>query len=195
MNAEQLLSMAFPNETGAEGPRGPIREDAPRLELVKRPDPVTAWAALQRMIRTTPGLELGTDGQGGVWLREPDEWELFEEAQRLFLEAMPEIAKTLNRPPAPKRRTGLPIRITPPMVRVWRAARAWLFVHLDALTAAGWTNKRLFAAGRTSFPHGEWGVAWLSNWIKPGVEVRMNGPAIVWTWREGPITRTQTAKP
>lgn len=194
MNAKQLLSMAFPNESRMGSPCGTGQEGAPRLELVKRPDPAAAWDALQRMIRTTPGLELATDGQGGVWLREPDEWELFEEAQRLFLEAMPEIAKTLARA-TPKRRTGRPIRVTPPMARVWRTARAWLFVHLDALTAAGWTNKRLFAAGLASFPHGEWGAAWLSNWIKPGVEVRMDGPTIVWTCQDGTRTRTQRLNP
>lgn len=173
MNAEQLLSMAFPSE--------PSAGTAPRLELVKRPDPVAALEALQRMIRTTPGLDVATDGQGGVWLREPDEWELFEKAQRLFLEAMPEIAKTLDRP-TPKRRTGRPIRITPPMVRVWRTARAWLFVHLDALTAGGWTNKRLFAAGREPFPQGAWGVAWSPLWIRPRVNVRLEGRSITWTW-------------
>lgn len=193
MNAEQLLAMAFPNESRMEH-HETRRPDALRLVLVQRRDPVTAWRELRRMLRTVPGLELRTDGMGGVWLREPDNWGLFEEAQRLFLEAMPEIEKTLVLP-RPNRREGRPLLATRPMVRVWRTARAWILANLDALKAAGWTTRRLFAAGLARHPHGEWGVAWASNWIRPGVNVELRGPAIVWTWKEGAITRTQTAKP
>jgi len=199
VKAEQLLIMAFPSEpkverhesTRANSPGPP---EAPRLVLVHRREPGAAWTELRRMLRTVPGLELRTDDQGGVWLREPDEWGLFEEAQRLFLEAMPEIEKTLDRPKQ-YRRAGRPLRITPPMVLVWRTARAWIVPNLDALKAAGWTTRRLFAAGRARFPHGEWGVAWASNWIKPGVKVELRGRVIAWTWKEGAMTRTQTAKP
>lgn len=193
MNAEQLLAMAFPDEPKVELPEAKRPGEA-RLDLVRSRDPVVAWLELRRMLRTVPGLELRTDDRGGVWLREPEEWGLFEEAQRLFLEAMPEIEKTLGQP-KPCRRKRRPLHVTQPMIRVWRTARAWIVGNLDAIKAAGWTARRLFAAGRSRFPHGEWGVAWASNWIRPGVKIDLRGPAIVWTWKEGPITRTQTAKP
>lgn len=190
MNTARILAMAFPDEPKVDGPTQP---QPPRLTMAQ-PDPLTAWQDLQRLIQTTPGLDLATDGQGGVWLREPDEWGRFEDAQRLFLLAMPEIAKTLGRF-TPRRREGRPLRVNPALVRVWRTARAWLLPRMDSLKMRGWTTRRLFAAGRTQYPHGEWGVAWSSNWIRPGVKVELRGPVIVWTWKEATQTRTQSAKP
>ena len=45
------------------------------------------------MIAETPGLELWTDGNGGVWLRypEPWPWEGFRDAEGFFLDSMPMI--------------------------------------------------------------------------------------------------------
>lgn len=192
MNAEQLLAMAFPDEPQSEN--GAVFDGEPRLELVKNPDPATAWAELQMMLQIIPGLELRTDGDGGVWLRPLKDWRLFGKAQRLFLAAMPEIAKSLpqSEPERPKRH---PARVTPHMVRTWRTARTWIFAHHAALVAAGWTSRGLFAAGRKAYPHGAWGVAWASIWMRPGGKASMDGSAIVWTWMEGTMTRTQTANP
>lgn len=194
MNAERLMALAFPKESKEDARNQGASGQRPHLVAVKTPDPERAWRELQEMLLTIPGLELRTDGQGGVWLREPNDWAHFERAQRLFLEAMPEIEKTLG-PAATIRRDGKQAKVTQPMLKVWRRARSWIFAHFEELTAAGWTSRRLFAAGLGRYPHGEWGVAWSSNWIRPGVKINLRGQAITWQWIDGPKTITQTAQP
>lgn len=194
MNAEQILAMAFPDERAKERDCVTVSANVPRLMIVTKSGPLVAWEELQGMLATIPGLDLATDGKGGVWLREPHDLEHFEKAQNLFLKAMPEIEKNLGLN-HPNRRTGRPIHVTPPMVRVWRTARAWIFPRLEELTSQGWTAKRLFAAGQSRYPGEDWGLAWSRNWIRPGVRIFTHGKSITWSWPDGPRRTSQTEAP
>lgn len=102
--------------------------------------------------------------------------------------------KKENRGPA---KATHPARVTPGMVTGWRAAREWITARLPELEAAGWTRRELFQAGRLRFPHGAWGMAWLSLWTKAGVEVSItHSGGITFSWIEASgRTVTQTARP
>lgn len=86
--------------------------------------------------------------------------------------------------------------VTRGLVQNWKAARPWLLNHIEKLQAEGWTRQQIFQAGRFTYPHGPWGVAWASAWRKPGVEVQIDkGGAIRWTWQEVGREITQASYP
>ena len=90
-----------------------------------------------------------------------------------------------------------PVRPTTSMVRNWKTARKWILSHLEELQAHGWTRATLFMAGRLSYPHGPWGIAWHSAWTRPNVRVDIGTRGeIIFSWTEtNGHTIQQTARP
>jgi len=71
--------------------------------------------------------------------------------------------------------------VTQEMVKSWRIARRWILPRLSELEKAGWTRTRLFRAGRYSYPHGEWGVAWMENWRETKWEISLDDGLIIFS--------------
>ena len=75
--------------------------------------------------------------------------------------------------------------ISPQMVRAWKTARPWLLENLSKLQSRGWSRKALFRADRLTYPHGKWGPAWCSNWLREGVELHIeHDGSICWKWTQ-----------
>ena len=55
-----------------------------------------------------------------------------------------------------------------------QAGFPWIMAHLSALLAAGWTRPELFRRSAHNWPVGQWGVAWLSAWTKPGLKIDLD---------------------
>lgn len=88
-------------------------------------------------------------------------------------------------------------KISPSLLKAYKVARPWLLANLDELKAKGWTRRSLFKAERFAYPFGDWGVAWLKVWLRPGVKVSIEDDGgIAWTWLEAKDRRvTQRAYP
>lgn len=65
----------------------------------------------------------------------------------------------------------------------YRIARLWLRANLPVLLNAGWTGKELFGIGRTAWPWGSWGAAWLRSWTTATPELGPGG-AILFRFQE-----------
>jgi len=57
--------------------------------------------------------------------------------------------------------------------KAFAAGSPWVFKNKAALLAAGWTRSELFRRSRIRYPAGNWGLAWLSVWLRPGVQARL----------------------
>ncbi len=88
-------------------------------------------------------------------------------------------------------------RITGNMLKAWKSSRPWLLARLPDLEEKGWTRTKLFRAGRFKYPCGSWGVAFLSNWLRPDVEITLDTDgSIRWTWTEATgRTVSQASRP
>lgn len=71
----------------------------------------------------------------------------------------------------------------------------WIKENKGRLIAAGWTMAALVRRAKSRWPYGQWGLAWLPIWSKPGVVVTLsrNGE-IIFTYQANGRTIEQAAK-
>lgn len=70
----------------------------------------------------------------------------------------------------------------------------WLKENLSSLFAAGWTRRALFQKSANRYPAGQWGVAWLDVWRKPGLVAKLTATGnIEFSFSSGSRQVRQTA--
>ena len=87
----------------------------------------------------------------------------------------------------PKNHTTEPLETQTPIQKVSEQSRKakqeaecfkkgfpWIMEHLDELLATGWTRPELFRRSCNRWCIGNWGLAWLSAWTRPGVTVSVD---------------------
>ena len=83
------------------------------------------------------------------------------------------------------------------MLKAFKSARPRLLSVWPKLKEKGWTKKDLFQAGTLKHPHGDWGIAWSSVWLIPGMRAYIRDDGVmVFKWKEnnGRVVK-QTARP
>ena len=93
-------------------------------------------------------------------------------------EVIGDLAYALGNPDQPtgkpqKKRSGQICPTKTEAERTFAAGSPWVFKNKAALLAAGWTRSELFRRSRIRYPAGNWGLAWLSVWLRPGVQARL----------------------
>lgn len=98
-------------------------------------------------------------------------------------------------PTAPGRYDIRTRRVDPNLKRIFREkACPWILANLDALTAAGWTAKRLFRCGPGNAVF-RWGLAWGDIWDR-AAEVKLHARGqVAFTIQEPRRTVVQVARP
>ena len=72
----------------------------------------------------------------------------------------------------------------------------WVKDHIDELCGAGWTKPELFRRSPHRWPLGNWGLAWLGVWRRPGVRAMIvDKGKIIFTFKYNGRTVTQSANP
>jgi hypothetical protein len=78
----------------------------------------------------------------------------------------------------------------------FRAAWPWLRENLADLLQSGWTRAALFQRGKSRYPAGKWGTAWVDAWRKPNLVVRIGrAGCIEYTFLAGDRQVRQTSTP
>jgi hypothetical protein len=98
-------------------------------------------------------------------------------------------------PTAPGRYDNRRRRVPPGLKRIFREkACPWILANLDALTAAGWTAKRLFRCGPGNAVF-RWGLAWGDIWDRASEVKLLARGEVVFTIQEPNRTVVQVSRP
>jgi hypothetical protein len=120
-------------------------------------------------------------------------------AELVLLLAFPSVTRKPDPEPQPDptapRRTDRRRRVDPGLKRIFREkACPFLLANLDALTAAGWTAKRLFRCGPGNAVF-RWGLAWGDIWDRAETVTLEDAGTVAFTLTEATRTVTQRARP
>lgn len=96
----------------------------------------------------------------------------------------------------PVQKVSAQIRETKNETECFKIGFPWIIEHLEELLATGWTRPELFRRSRHRWCMGNWGLTWLSGWIRPGVIITIEKRGrVTFTFTSGDRTIIQAAYP
>ena len=97
---------------------------------------------------------------------------------------------------SPVQNVSAQIRKTNQKAECFKIGFPWILAHLEELLAVGWTKPELFRRSRHRWCVGNWGLAWVNTWTRPGVIIAIEEKGRVsFTFKSGSSTITQAAYP